>query len=59
MRYHTVVKKVEGVVPGLWIAAHHCFPLCLTLSIKGAISRAMNKLDREARARILHLLCAA
>src|ERR1700733_14236511 len=24
---------------------------------KGSYSRAMNKLDREARARILHLLC--
>jgi hypothetical protein len=29
----------------------------LTPSIKGHIMSGMNKLDREARARILHLLC--
>src|SRR3981081_2743608 len=31
--------------------------LCLTLSIKGHIMSGMNKLDRETRAKILHLLC--
>src|SRR2546428_6613681 len=29
----------------------------LTLSIKGHTVSSMNKLDREARSRILHLLC--
>src|SRR5579864_2064220 len=31
--------------------------LCLTIRNKGHIIRAMNKLDRETRARVLHLLC--
>ena len=29
----------------------------MTLSIKGTIMLGMNKLDRETRARVLHLLC--